>query len=90
VETHKILSIFRSNFKYGDTSPTQFWRLSNHLQQPQILWKGATIKNQTCSCVHWFRWRTLWAFVVNCDLINNKNSTVIKLGTSTVNVLCHL
>jgi 6-phosphogluconolactonase (cycloisomerase 2 family) len=24
VETHKILSIFRSNFKYGDTSPTQF------------------------------------------------------------------
>jgi hypothetical protein len=28
--------------------------------------------------------------VVNCDLINNKNWTVIKFGTRIANVLCHL
>lgn len=27
---------------------------------------------------------------MNCDLMNNKNSTVIKLGTCTVNVLCQV
>jgi len=33
------------------------------------------------------RWRTFSAFSVNCDLINIKNSTVIKLGKCIVNVL---
>ena len=31
------------------------------------------------SHLHWFRWRTPGALVVYCDLMNNKNSTVIKL-----------
>ena len=26
-------------------------------------------------------------FVLNCDLMDDKNSTVIKLGTCTVNIL---
>jgi hypothetical protein len=32
----------------------------------------------------------LGIFFVNCDLINNKNTTVIWLGTCIVNVLCQL
>ena len=28
----------------------------------------------------------IWSIVVNCDLINNKDSTVIKFGTCIVNV----
>jgi hypothetical protein len=31
-----------------------------------------------------FRWRTFWAFIVNYNLINNKHSTVIKMGTCIV------
>jgi hypothetical protein len=31
-----------------------------------------------------------WAFVVNFDLINNKNSTVVKMGTCNETVLCHV
>lgn len=34
------------------------------------------------------RWRTFSALFVNCDMINNTNSTVMKLGTCIVNVLC--
>jgi hypothetical protein len=30
----------------------------------------------------------LWAFVVNCNLINNNNSSVIKLGMCNVKALC--
>ena len=56
-----------------------FLCLSNHSQPPRDLIKGATVHDQTCPWVHWCRHRTFWAFVVNCDLINNNNSTVIKL-----------
>jgi len=28
---------------------------------------------------------TFWAFIVNCNLINNKNSTDTKLGTCIIN-----
>jgi len=34
--------------------------------------------------------KDIWSVVVNCDLINNKDSTVIKFGTCAVNVLCQL
>ena len=40
---------------------------------------------QTFPCVHWFKLRVFSAFVVNCGLVNNKNTTVIKLRTCTVN-----
>ena len=36
---------------------------------PRHLWKGATVHDQTCLHVHWFRLRTFWTFVVNCGLI---------------------
>jgi hypothetical protein len=29
-------------------------------------------------------------FVVNCDFMNSKNSTIITLGTFILNVLCQL
>lgn len=38
----------------------------------------------------WFRLRIFLIFIVNCDLINNTNSTVIKLETSISNVLSQL
>lgn len=37
--------------------------------------------------VHLLSWRMLWAFVMNCDLINSKkDSTVIKFWACIVNV----
>ena len=59
--------------------------LSHNSQQPQDLFKSETVHNKA-SCVYWFRWRIFWAFFVNCDLINNKSSTVITFGTCAVNV----
>jgi len=44
------------------------------------LWKGATVHDQTCPCMHGFRWRTFGTFVMNFDL-NYKKLRVIKLGT---------
>jgi len=40
--------------------------------------------------VYWFRGRIFWAFVINCDLINNNNSTISKERTCTLHVLCQL
>jgi hypothetical protein len=67
-----------------------FWCLSNHLQLPWDLWKGVTVHDQTCPCAHWFRWGPFWAPVVHCNLINNKNLTVIKFKPCTVNILGQL
>jgi len=63
------------------------WSLSNHSQPPQHLLKILTAHDHMCPCMHWFICRTFWAFILNCDLINN-NSTVIKLGTCILNALC--
>jgi hypothetical protein len=82
--------VFSSNLKWGDTLPMHFLFLSKYLQPLRSVWKTVTLHHQTCLRVHSFRWTTFWAFVVNCDLIDNKNSTVIKLGTCAVNVLCQL
>jgi len=51
------------------------------------LWKGATVHDQTCPCVHYLRCWVVWGFVLNCDLRNNKDSTAIKLGTCTLYIL---
>ena len=79
--TFKTASVFNSNWKWRDTSPTHFLYVSNHSQPPPDLWNGATAHDQTCPSVHWFRWNTFWASVVNCDLIHNANSTLIQFGT---------
>ena len=50
-------NIFCSIWKWSDTSPTHFWRLSNHSQPPRDIWKCATVRYQTFTCVHWFRCR---------------------------------
>jgi hypothetical protein len=52
-------------------------------------WKGAPV-DQTCVWKHWFTHRTFWAYVVNCDLVNVKNTKGLKLGTCIINVLCQL
>jgi len=64
--------------------------LSNHWQPPRDLGKGATVRDHTCPCVHWYRWRIFWEFVVNCDLINSEDSTVIEVRTCSVNVWCQM
>ena len=54
------------------------------------LLNGATFHDRECPCVHWFRRRTFSAFFVNCDFINNKNSTFVKFRTWIINVLRQL
>ena len=85
--TLKNPSIFSCSWKLRDTSQTYFLCLSEPFANTHGLWKGAAVCDLTCPCVHWFRWRTFWATVVNCDLINAKNSTVIKLGTCVMSVV---
>jgi hypothetical protein len=51
--------------------------LTNHAQPPRDILKFATLHDQTCLCVHWFRCRAFWEF-------GDKNTTVITLGTCTV------
>jgi hypothetical protein len=84
LEALKTPTVFGSNLKWRHTSPTHFWCPSNHSQPRRDLWNGATVCEQTCPCVHWFRWRMSWSFVVNCDFIKKKNLTVIKLGIKLV------
>jgi hypothetical protein len=88
VGTPKTPSVFGFSWRWWDTSPMLSWCLSNHSQPPRDILMDATVHDHTYPSVQWFR-RTLWAFVVNCDLINNKKSAV-KLGTCFVNVLCQL
>lgn len=65
---------------------THFWCLSNNLQPPWDILKYATVHDETCVCMHWFSCRPFWAFVMNCELINSTNSTVIKLIKCHVNI----
>jgi len=64
--TFKTSSVFSSNWKWRDTSPTHFWCPSNRSLPPPDLWNGATVHDQTCPCVHWFRWNTFWS--IYCEL----------------------
>jgi hypothetical protein len=84
----KTPRLFSSNWEWKDASSV-FLSHSNHSQPPWDLWKGATVRDYTCPYVHWLRCRTFWA-LVNCDLINNKNSTFIKSGTWVVKVVRQL
>jgi hypothetical protein len=64
----KPTTVFSYSWKWRGSSPMYFWCLSNHLQLPRDLSKGAAVHDQTCPCIHCFKWRTFWTFVVNCDL----------------------
>lgn len=81
---------FSSNWKWIDTSRTHVWCLSNHSQPPRDILKIVTVHYQTCPCMNLLMWETFWASVVNCDLINNNKSTLVKFATCNVNVLCQL
>jgi hypothetical protein len=41
------------------------------------------------ACINWGG-GSFEHLLLNCSLVDNRNSTVIKLGTCTVNVLCQL
>ena len=47
----------------------------------QTIWKCATVNDQINPRVHWSRWNTFWAFVVNCDLKTIRTQQLLKLGT---------
>lgn len=69
----KTRTVFTSNWKWRDPSPAHFFTLvSPHASAPG-LWNGTTVRDWTCPRVPLLRWRTCWAFIVNC--------TVIKWGT---------
>jgi hypothetical protein len=53
-------------------------------------WKEATVHDETCPCVNWLKRRKFWASIVNCNLISDKNSTVIELEKCIVNLLDQL
>jgi len=78
---------FSCNSKWRDSSLKHSWCLSNHSQAPRDISKIATLHDKTCLDVRWFRWRLFCVFVVNCDLIKNKDTTTMELGMFTVNVL---
>ena len=65
-----------------------FLCLSNHSQPLRDLWKCATYPDQMGPCVHWLKWMIFGAFVLNCDLLDNMNTTAVKFGTSVSNGLC--
>lgn len=60
--------------------------LPSHCQTYRHLGKTATVRDQTWPCVHWLRCGSLSAFVGIRSFLNNKNWTVIKLGTCKGNV----
>jgi len=80
----KHRSAFSYNLKWRDISPMYLWCPPNHSQPPEDFWKNATVHDETFPWVHWFRWRTFCVFVLKCNLINDKKSNVIKLGTCIV------
>jgi hypothetical protein len=89
VGTIKTLSLFSSNWKWTDNSPTHFSCSSNIRNRPgtfqrvQCPWLEVSMR--AFIQVEDFR-----VFVVNCDLINNKNLIVIKFATCISNVLYQL
>lgn len=73
VGTRRNPSAFNCNRKWRDALPMHFLRLANHLQRHWDPWKCAALQDVAYPCIDSFRWRTLWAFIVNSDSIRNKN-----------------
>lgn len=65
-----------------------FLMFAKHLQQPLHQKQGVTFHGQTHANVRWLTWKTLRAFVVNCDFINENISTVTKFGTRILTLCC--
>jgi hypothetical protein len=86
----------QANTLFSRYSPTMCWPESHILFTCGDTWNSQCIQlhgrvhGRKCQRVHWFRWRTFWASVVNCYLVNSKNWTVTKLGTCTVNISCQV
>ena len=90
VWTFKYPSVYRCNCKWRHTSPWRFFLVPVKpvLTSPGTF-ESVTVHDQS-PWAHWFRRRTFWEFVVNCDLLNSMNSAVLKMRTYTENVLCQL
>jgi len=78
--------VFKPNWKWRDVLQMHFVCLSNHSQMLRNLWNCATYPDQTGPCVHWFKRKIFGAFALNCDLLDNKNTTTVKFGTCVSNV----
>ena len=86
----KTPNILSFSWKGRDTSSTHSWWLSKHfatvlgnLKECDSSWSDAFLRTL-------IEVKTFGAYLVNCDLINNKNSKRVNLATCTVNVLCQL
>jgi len=82
----KTPRVFSWNLKWRDTS-THFIMPFRPFATARGLLKGC---DGPCSDVSMRPLRIFWAFVVNCELINNENLTVLKSGMCIVSVLCQL
>jgi hypothetical protein len=58
-----------------------FFMPADHLPLPQDLGRGVTVQDQTCPFVHWFRWRTFWAFLRHiCKIVKSDSVTHVHLS----------
>ena len=87
--TFTFLSLWTLKFGslFSSTSTTYFGCLSDIFHLPWDIRNCATVHDQKCPSVHWSKWNTFWSCVVNCDLTNNKNSTIMKLGICILKLL---
>lgn len=80
VTTLKNSSAFTSNLKMKRDFRNAFLCLSGHSPMLRGFRRVATVHDQTCLCVNWFLWTAFCVLVVDCDLRNSKNLTVIETG----------
>ena len=79
---------FKPNWIWRDVLQMHFVCLSKHSQLLLDLWECATCPDKLVPCVHRFKRKISGAFVMNCDLLDNKNTTAVKFGTCVSNLLC--
>ena len=79
---------FKPDWKWRDVLQMHFVCLSKHSQLLLDLWECATCPDKLVPCVHRFKRKISGAFVMNCDLLDNKNTTAVKFGTCVSNLLC--
>jgi len=85
---HLKILVYSAQIEHEETN--MFFKTVEPFETSQDLWKGVTIHHRKCLCMRWFKGRTFWAFVLNCELITSKNSGVIELEMCIVCVLCQL
>ena len=77
-------------FNLKDTSSTHFYVSHTIRSCPETFDMLRQSTSRRVQCMNWFRQSKFWAFVVNCELINSKKSTVIRFRTCVVNVVYQL